>query len=42
MIPALKKIGTAEDVAGVVSFLVSEDSDYMTGQILGICGGVII
>jgi len=42
MIPALKKVGTAEDVAGVVSFLVSDDSNYITGQVLGICGGVII
>jgi len=42
MTPALKRAGTAEDVAGAISFLVSEDSDYITGQILGVCGGVII
>lgn len=42
MTPALKTIGTSEDVAGVVSFLVSEDSNYITGQVIGVCGGVII
>ncbi|TXT59163.1 MAG: 3-oxoacyl-[acyl-carrier-protein] reductase FabG [Promethearchaeota archaeon] len=42
MIPALNKVGTAEDVANVVSFLVSEDSNYITGQVIGVCGGVII
>ena len=30
-----------EDVAGVALFLASEDSDYMTGQIINIDGGMI-
>jgi len=42
MIPLLKRVGTAEDVTGLVSFLVSDDSNYMTGQIISICGGVIL
>jgi meso-butanediol dehydrogenase / (S,S)-butanediol dehydrogenase / diacetyl reductase len=33
---------TAEDVAGVVSFLASRDADYMTGQALNVDGGVIM
>ena len=35
----LKRPGTVEDVAGVVAFLCSSDSDYMTGQTLNVDGG---
>ncbi|HEC02107.1 MAG TPA: glucose 1-dehydrogenase [Phycisphaerales bacterium] len=35
----LKRPGSVEDVAGVVAFLCSPDSDYMTGQTLNIDGG---
>ena len=35
----LKRAGSPEDVAGVVVFLCSPDSDYMTGQTLNIDGG---
>ena len=33
---------TAEDVAGLVSFLASRDSDYMTGQAVNIDGGLVM
>ncbi len=36
----LKRMGTPEDVAGVCAFLASEASDFMTGQILYIDGGL--
>lgn len=36
---ALKRLGTAEDVAQMTSFLISEKSSWMTGQIIGIDGG---
>jgi 3-oxoacyl-[acyl-carrier protein] reductase len=39
MVP-LKKIGTPEDVARVVSFLASPDADYMTGQVISVDGGM--
>ena len=42
MKPLLERVGTAEDVTGLISFLVSEDSNYMTGQIISICGGVVL
>lgn len=42
MKPLLKRVGTAEDVAGIISFLVSDDSNYMTGQIISVCGGVVL
>src|SRR5262249_54915606 len=33
---------TAEDVAGVVSFLASRDTDYMTGQAVNVDGGLVM
>jgi 3-oxoacyl-[acyl-carrier protein] reductase len=42
MKPLLKRVGTAEDVSGLISFLVSDDSNYMTGQIISVCGGVVL
>ena len=33
------RMGTVDDIADVVSFLVSPLSDYMTGQSLNVCGG---
>ncbi len=38
----LKRIGTAEDVANAVSFLVSDNASYITGQTLLVDGGMII
>ena len=39
MIP-LAKFGKAEDVAKSVMFLASDDSSYITGEILKINGGL--
>ncbi|KAH7912099.1 hypothetical protein BJ138DRAFT_1149151 [Hygrophoropsis aurantiaca] len=36
----LGRVGEPEDVAGLVSFLASKDSSYITGQILTIDGGI--
>jgi NAD(P)-dependent dehydrogenase (short-subunit alcohol dehydrogenase family) len=33
------RMGTVDDIADVVSFLVSRQADYMTGQSLNVCGG---
>lgn len=38
----LKRMGTAEDVANVVKFLASEDSSYVTGQVIHIDGGMLM
>ena len=36
----LSRFGTPEDVAGVVAFLVSEEADYITGQVIRVNGGL--
>ncbi|SEO23456.1 3-oxoacyl-[acyl-carrier protein] reductase [Halogranum amylolyticum] len=36
----LNRFATVEDISGVVRFLASEESSYMTGQILGVNGGM--
>jgi 2-hydroxycyclohexanecarboxyl-CoA dehydrogenase len=36
----MKRLGTPEDVANVISFLCSDDSAYMTGQVVGVDGGL--
>lgn len=38
----LKRFGTTEDVAKVVKFLASEDSSYITGQVINIDGGMLM
>jgi 3-oxoacyl-[acyl-carrier protein] reductase len=36
----MKKLGTPEDVASAVYFLASEDARYITGQVIGVNGGL--
>lgn len=36
----MKRMGTAEDVAGVAVFLASDLSAYVTGQVIGVDGGM--
>ena len=37
---AMRRYGTVDEIAGVVSFLCSEDSSYVTGQTIEISGGL--
>lgn len=38
-IPA-KRVGTADEVAGAVSFLASEDASYIAGAVIPVDGGM--
>ena len=38
----LKRIGTAQEVANVVKFLISDDSSYITGQVIQVDGGMLM
>lgn len=36
----LKKVGTTEDIAAMATFLLSDDSQWITGQVFGVDGGL--
>lgn len=42
LVTPMQRPGSAEDVAGVVNFLCSPDSDYITGQVINIDGGLLM
>ena len=38
----IKRVSYPDDIVGTASFLASHDSDYMTGQIVMIDGGMVL
>jgi len=38
----LGRIGTTNDVAEAALFLASDEADFITGQVLGVSGGLVI
>ena len=41
-VTALRRLGQPEDVAGPVVFLASDQSAFVTGQSLNVCGGIVL
>jgi NAD(P)-dependent dehydrogenase (short-subunit alcohol dehydrogenase family) len=39
---ALRRLGTPEDCAGVIEFLATDLSRYVTGQCISVCGGAVL
>ena len=38
----LKRLGTVEDIAKVVYFLVSDAANYIAGQVINVDGGMVM
>ena len=38
----LKRMGSSKDIANVVKFLASEESSYITGQVINVDGGMLM
>ena len=38
----MKRMGSAQEVAKVVKFLTSDDSSYITGQVINVDGGMVM
>jgi 2-hydroxycyclohexanecarboxyl-CoA dehydrogenase len=36
----MRRLGEPSDIPGIVAFLASQDSDYITGQIISVSGGL--
>jgi NAD(P)-dependent dehydrogenase (short-subunit alcohol dehydrogenase family) len=36
----MRRLGTPDEVAAAIAFLASDDASYVTGQTLGVSGGL--
>jgi NAD(P)-dependent dehydrogenase (short-subunit alcohol dehydrogenase family) len=36
---AMRRLGNADDIAAMAAFLLSQEADWITGQIIGVDGG---
>ena len=38
----MKRVGIPKDIANAATFFLSDESGYVTGQILHVCGGLSV
>ena len=38
----MKRLGEAKEVASLVNYLMSKDAGYITGQVIGVNGGLYL
>jgi hypothetical protein len=38
----MKRLGTPEDIARSISFFLSPENGFITGQLLYVCGGISV
>ena len=38
----LKRVGTPEEIAGAITYFLSDDASFVTGQVLYVCGGLSV
>jgi 3-oxoacyl-[acyl-carrier protein] reductase len=38
----MKRMGSPDDISALVRFLVSDDAGYITGQVIQVCGGLVM
>ena len=38
----LKRFGKPSDISNLVVFLAGENASYITGQVINVCGGMVI
>jgi 2-hydroxycyclohexanecarboxyl-CoA dehydrogenase len=36
----MRRLGTGEDIAGIVAFLASDEASFITGQVISVSGGL--
>jgi len=36
----MKRVGQADDIAGIVAFLASDEASFITGQVISVSGGL--
>jgi NAD(P)-dependent dehydrogenase (short-subunit alcohol dehydrogenase family) len=38
----MKRVGTPEEIAGAITYFLSDDASFVTGQVLYVCGGLSV
>ena len=38
----MKRVGTPAEIAGAITYFLSDDASFVTGQVLYVCGGLSV